>query len=160
MTQPPPASIVSRFGRVSTRILNVILAPIARRGWIGPWGLVEHVGRRSGRHYETPVAMLDAGDRIVIPVPFGLGTQWVQNVLAAGGATLHRHGAHIAVTDVRTIQWPEVRPLVRQPLRAIVRLTRIRDMVSVRPVAPEGPVGSPSTPPTPPAPPAPEGPSA
>jgi deazaflavin-dependent oxidoreductase (nitroreductase family) len=139
MTPPPAASIVSRFGRVSTKLLNVVLAPIARRGWIGPWGLVEHVGRKSGKRYQTPVAMLEAGDRIVIPVPFGLGTQWVQNVLAAGGATLHRHGRDERVTDVRTIQWPEVKPLVRQPLRTIVRLTRIRDMVSVRPEGPEGP---------------------
>jgi deazaflavin-dependent oxidoreductase (nitroreductase family) len=136
MTKPPDASIVSRFGRVSTKILNVVLAPIARQGWIGPWGLVEHVGRKSGRHYQTPVAMLRAGERIVIPVPFGLGTQWVQNVLAAGGATLHWHGRDVPVTDVRAIQWPEVRPLVRQPLRTIVRLTRIRDMLSV---LPEGP---------------------
>jgi len=117
---------------VTTRFANIVLAPIARQGWIPVWGLVEHVGRKSGRRYQTPVAILRAGDRLVIPVPFGLGTQWVQNVLAAGQATLHWRGDRVPVVDARVVTWSEVRPLVRRSLGIIVRLTRIRDMVSVR----------------------------
>lgn len=133
MSGPPRSLVRSRVGRVLTRLANVILRPIAERGWIGPWAVLEHVGRRSGRRYRTPLAVLEAGDRFVIPVPFGLGTQWVQNVLAAGGATLHWHGKDVPVEDPRLVTWPDVQPLVRRPLRAIVWLTRVRDMVSVRP---------------------------
>ncbi|MBI3752077.1 MAG: nitroreductase family deazaflavin-dependent oxidoreductase [Chloroflexi bacterium] len=136
MAEPPRSLLRSRVGRLATRLGNVILRPIAERGWIGPWAVLEHVGRRTGRRYRTPLAVLQAGDRLVIPVPFGLGTQWVQNVLAAGGATLHWHGRELAVEDPRLVTWPEVRPLVRRPLRAIVWLTRVRDMVSVRPQDP------------------------
>jgi deazaflavin-dependent oxidoreductase (nitroreductase family) len=119
---------------VLTRLANVFLRPIAETGWIGPWGVIEHAGRRSGRHYRTPVAILEAGDRVLIPVPFGVGTQWVQNVLAAGGATLHWHHREIRVTDAKIVAWDEVRPLVRRPLRAIVWLTRVRDLVALQPV--------------------------
>jgi deazaflavin-dependent oxidoreductase (nitroreductase family) len=133
MSPLPTSPLRSRVGRVTTRLANVVLAPIALRGWIGPWGLVEHVGRKSGRHYKTPVAILRAGDRLVIPVPFGLGTQWVQNVLAAGEATLHWHGEEVRVGDARIVAWSDVRSLVGRSLGFIVRLTRIRDMVSVRP---------------------------
>lgn len=135
MSGPPRSLLRSRAGRVLTRLGNVILRPIAERGWIGPWAVLEHVGRRSGRRYRTPVAVLQAGDRLVIPVPFGLGTQWVQNVLAAGGATIHWRGRDLAVEDPRLVVWPDVRPLVARPLRAIVWLTRVRDLVSVRPAA-------------------------
>jgi len=135
MTQPQRSLLRSRVGRITTRIANVLLAPIAGQGWIGFWGLVEHVGRKSGRHYRTPVAILRAGDRLVIPVPFGLGTQWVQNVLAAGGATLHWQGRDVAVDDARIVPWSDIKPLVRRSLGVVVRLTRIRDMLSVRPVA-------------------------
>jgi len=134
--RPPPSLLRSRVARVLTRIANVVLAPIARQGWIGPWGIVEHTGRRSGRHYGTPVAILRAGDRLVIPVPFGLGTQWVQNVLAAGGATLRWHGRAVPVTDPRVVAWQDVKPLVRRSLGLIVRLTRVRDMISVLPAPP------------------------
>lgn len=135
MTTPPPSPLHSRLGRVLTRLGNVVLRPIAETGWIGPWGTIEHVGRRSGRHYRTPVAILVAGDRLLIPVPFGLGTQWVQNVLAGGGATLHWHGRDVTVTDPRIVAWPDVRSLVRRPLRVVVWLTRVRDLVAVRPGA-------------------------
>jgi deazaflavin-dependent oxidoreductase (nitroreductase family) len=134
MTQPPHPLLRSRIGRITTRLANVVLAPIARQGWIGAWGLIEHSGRRSGRRYQTPVAILQAGDRFVVPVPFGLGTQWVQNVLAAGGATLHWHGREVPVDDARIVAWTEVKPLVRRSLGFVVRLTRIKDMVSVRPM--------------------------
>jgi deazaflavin-dependent oxidoreductase (nitroreductase family) len=133
MTQPPRSLLRSRVGRAATRLANVVLAPIARRGWIGVWGLVEHVGRKSGRRYRTPVAILRVGDRLAIPVPFGLGTQWVQNVLAAAGATLHWQGREVPVDDARIVPWTEIKPLVAQPLAFVVRLTRIRDMLSVRP---------------------------
>jgi len=69
----------------------------------------------------------------VIPVPFGLGTEGVQNVLAAGEATLHWHGEEVRVGDARIVAWSDVRSLVGRSLGFIVRLTRIRDMVSVRP---------------------------
>lgn len=134
MDAPPRSLLRSRVGRVLTRLANLVLRPIAERGWIGPWAVLEHVGRRSGRHFRTPVAVLEAGDRLVIPVPFGVGTQWVQNVLAAGGATLRWHGRDLQVDDPRLVTWPDVRPLVRRSLRVVVWLTRVRDLVSVRPL--------------------------
>ena len=147
MSGPPRSLLRSRAGRVLTRLGNVILRPIAERGWIGPWAVLEHVGRRSGRRYRTPLAVLEAGDRLVIPVPFGIGTQWVQNVLAAGGATLHWRGRDLVVEDPRLVVWPDVRALVRRPLRAIVWLTRVRDLVSVRPRDQATAAGEPSGPP-------------
>src|SRR3954467_430895 len=73
-----------------------------------PTAVVEHVGRKSGRGYETPVvaAPLDGG--FVIALPYGQNTDWLKNVLAAGSATI-RFDAHRYVTvDPRVLGIDEV----------------------------------------------------
>jgi len=48
-------------------------------------GLVVHRGRRSGRVYDTPVLVFPADDGYVIALTYGPDTDWIRNVLAAGG---------------------------------------------------------------------------
>lgn len=64
--------------------------------------IIRHLGRRTGRPYETPVGVVPDGDAFLIVLPYGRGTQWLRNVLAAGEATL--------VTEGRTylVDRPEV----------------------------------------------------
>jgi len=50
--------------------------------------VVHHVGRRSGATYETPVVPVRTDDGFVIALPYGPTADWVQNVLAAGRATI------------------------------------------------------------------------
>ena len=57
--------------------------------------IIRHLGRRTGRPYETPVGVVADGDGFLIVLPYGRGTQWLRNVLAAGEATL--------VTEGRTV---------------------------------------------------------
>jgi len=64
--------------------------------------VVEHVGRTSGRPYETPVVATKIEDGYVIALPYGPNTDWLKNVLAAGRVTLRHGGA------VHELQSPEV----------------------------------------------------
>ena len=50
--------------------------------------VIEHVGRRSGRTYETPVDIVDTATGMLIALPYGARTDWLRNVLAAGSATV------------------------------------------------------------------------
>ena len=50
----------------------------------GEIGLLEHVGRRSGRVRRTPVHPVETPDGFRIIVPLGKASQWARNVLAAG----------------------------------------------------------------------------
>jgi deazaflavin-dependent oxidoreductase (nitroreductase family) len=59
--------------------------------------VIHHVGRRSGQEYRTPVGPFPTADGYVVALPYGPGTDWVQNVLAAGSATLVHEGETIAV---------------------------------------------------------------
>ena len=49
--------------------------------------LVRHVGRRSGRSYQTPVMAVAHGDDLLIALPYGEGPTSC-NVLASGTVSL------------------------------------------------------------------------
>lgn len=57
--------------------------------------VIRHVGRRSGATYETPVGAEPTDAGFVVALPYGARPDWVQNVMAAGSATLvHDGGTH------------------------------------------------------------------
>ena len=49
--------------------------------------VIEHVGRKSGRTYETPVDIIETATGLLIALPYGARADWMRNVLAAGAAT-------------------------------------------------------------------------
>jgi deazaflavin-dependent oxidoreductase (nitroreductase family) len=55
-------------------------------------GIVRHVGRVSGRAYETPVSPVPTDDGFAIALVYGNRTSWLRNVLASGRATLVTEG--------------------------------------------------------------------
>src|SRR3954452_20975620 len=82
--------------------------------------VVSHVGRRSGRTYRAPVNLFRRGDDYVIALTYGAGSQWVRNVLAAGGADVETRGRHLPLVDPKLVRDPArsfVPELVLIPLR-------------------------------------------
>jgi deazaflavin-dependent oxidoreductase (nitroreductase family) len=55
--------------------------------------VIRHVGRTSGRPYETPVGAFVTDDGFVIALPYGPDPDWLKNVMAAGTATLVHEGS-------------------------------------------------------------------
>ena len=84
---------VRRFNRAITnpRVLRSAGSPG------GQASVIRHVGRASGRAYETPVGPFTVGDDFVIALPYGLRADWVRNVLASGSATLVHEGRTVPV---------------------------------------------------------------
>ncbi|MWC00019.1 nitroreductase family deazaflavin-dependent oxidoreductase [Agromyces seonyuensis] len=101
-------------------------APVARalagRRWMPLWAVIRHHGRKSGTAYETPIAVVPTTDRsiVMIGLPWGTGTNWARNVLAADGATLHWKGRDVALTHPRVIDAAEAKRLARGPVRALI----------------------------------------
>ena len=52
---------------------------------------LEHVGRKSGTTFFTPVHPTIRGEEVLIPAPLGVGSQWARNILEAGRARLQFH---------------------------------------------------------------------
>ncbi|HEY6310258.1 MAG TPA: nitroreductase family deazaflavin-dependent oxidoreductase [Streptosporangiaceae bacterium] len=66
---------------------------------------VRHVGRRSGRTYETPVIAVQHEDSFLIALPYGQRTDWLKNVLHSGSATV------VAKGHTYEVDRPEVIPM-------------------------------------------------
>ncbi len=59
--------------------------------------VIHHIGRKSGRTYETPVDTIAATTGFLIALPYGSRADWVRNVLAAGSATVTTRGERVDV---------------------------------------------------------------
>jgi deazaflavin-dependent oxidoreductase (nitroreductase family) len=69
--------------RLLKHTLNPVTERVARSGH-GPFSLVRHVGRRTGRVYETPIILASVDDGFVAELTYGTDVSWYKNVLAAG----------------------------------------------------------------------------
>lgn len=98
---------VARFNR---RVTNPLALKYGR--WSPLNGTLEHVGRKSGKRYETPLNIFDTADGYVVPIGYGLQSHWVQNVLAGGPAAVHKHGKTVPVADARIVSKAEAEKLV------------------------------------------------
>jgi deazaflavin-dependent oxidoreductase (nitroreductase family) len=110
----PAGRRLARFNRIVT---NRILGPLAH--YMPGMGVIVHTGRTSGRQYRTPVLVFQRGDRYIIALTYGPETDWVRNVLAAGGCTLETRGRTVRLTRPRLFHDDDRRlmpPLVRQVL--------------------------------------------
>jgi deazaflavin-dependent oxidoreductase (nitroreductase family) len=67
--------------------------------------VIRHRGRTSGRPYETPVGVVAADDGFLVALVYGSRTNWVQNVLASGSATIVHEG------QVYGVDQPELVPM-------------------------------------------------
>jgi deazaflavin-dependent oxidoreductase (nitroreductase family) len=67
------------------------------------WGVLHHVGRRSGAAYDTPIDAQLTPEGAVVPLVYGASVDWCRNVLAAGGCTLTVAGDDLAFTAPRVV---------------------------------------------------------
>src|SRR5258706_3120568 len=65
--------------------------------------VVRHVGRTSGKSYETPVHAVVTDDGFAIALPYGSGSDWVKNVLARRTAAIVYGGPAGPVDDSKNV---------------------------------------------------------
>lgn len=57
----------------------------------GPFALLRHVGRKSGKTYEIPIMVWRVKDGFVIALTYGRNVDWLHNLQAAEEGTLRWH---------------------------------------------------------------------
>jgi deazaflavin-dependent oxidoreductase (nitroreductase family) len=87
--------VIQGVRRLSTVTNRIVMRSAGSAG--SPNSVVAHVGRRSGRDYRTPVVTARTDDGFAIALPYGPDTDWLKNVLAAGGAVVRVDGEEHAV---------------------------------------------------------------
>lgn len=89
MTGPPAGA--KHFNRVALLL--------AGRRFVPVWAALGHRGRRSGRQYVVPIAVIPTDTSFLIALPWGPRTDWVRNVRAAGGCTVRWRGHDYACSE-------------------------------------------------------------
>lgn len=130
---PAVVDRVRRFNRAVTnpRVLRSAGEPGASAS------VMRHVGRVSGRSYETPVGPFAVGDAFVIALPYGPGADWVRNVMANGSATLVHEGRTVPLHEPEVVSVAEVIADLPSSEQRTLRLFGVDECLRVRP-APVG----------------------
>ena len=106
--------------------------------WLPGFGLITHIGRKSGRTFQTPVNVFRTPGGFMIALTYGPNSQWVQNVLAAGQAELVTRRTHYHLSTPTVVHDPSRRnfPLI---VRIALRILGATDLLSVSASEPAGP---------------------
>ncbi len=103
MVEMGKARRIARFNRAVTNRVQGTWAWL-----VPPWAVILHRGRRTGRRYRTPVIAFRHGAQLVVGLPYGENTDWVRNLLAAGGGRVVRGGRERALSDPHVVDRDEL----------------------------------------------------
>jgi deazaflavin-dependent oxidoreductase (nitroreductase family) len=122
-----PRWLVDPARQVGKYLVNPLVLTFAGR--LGPYAVVRHVGRRSGRAYSTPVWAASLGDDFVVALIIGTEADWFRNVRATGHCTLQLRGISYAVTAPEVIDQAAALHAFPVPIRLVGRLLRMRQFL-------------------------------
>jgi deazaflavin-dependent oxidoreductase (nitroreductase family) len=93
---------VARFNKYVTNPVQRIWA-----GYAPTFGILEHVGRKSGKQFKTPLTVFSTDEGVAILLTYGPNRDWLKNITAANGGRMRRYGRTFAVTDPRVMSKAE-----------------------------------------------------
>ncbi|KAY38112.1 nitroreductase family deazaflavin-dependent oxidoreductase [Mycobacterium tuberculosis] len=110
---------LARFNRYVTNPIQRLWA-----GWLPAFAILEHVGRRSGKPYRTPLnvfsADVDGRAGVAILLTYGPNRDWLKNITAAGGGRMRRYGKTFGVANPRRLTKAEAAPYVSSRWRPVL----------------------------------------
>ena len=117
------------------RLFTRVMRPLALRS-AGKQGsstsVVRHVGRRSGRTYQTPVIAARRDDTFLIALPYGQRTEWLKNVLDKGSAAIVTNGHTYEVDQPEVIPMAEATVYFRPREQRMHRQFHVDSALQVR----------------------------
>jgi deazaflavin-dependent oxidoreductase (nitroreductase family) len=123
-------SIRRRLARFNRVFANRLLGPTLPA--LPGFGAVLHRGRRSGRPYRTPVMVFRSGELYVLALPYGADSDWVKNVLAAGGCDLRTRGRSVRLVEPR-VEENDTRSAVPSVVRWALERLGTTDFMVLKP---------------------------
>jgi deazaflavin-dependent oxidoreductase (nitroreductase family) len=98
--------------------------------WLPGFGIITHVGRKSGRVYRTPVNVFRAPNGFLVALTYGRESEWVKNVLAADGCQLETRGVRHELTAPTIVHDP-TRRRFPFPVRVILEFVGANDFMQL-----------------------------
>src|SRR5512135_499580 len=119
---------------VNRQVTNHLTGAAATR--LPGFGVITHTGRRSGRVYRTPVNVFTAADGYVVALTYGADSDWVKNVLAAGGCELEHRGRREQLDAPRLVH-DQTRRQVPALVRPVLGVLHVADFLTLHPASAE-----------------------
>jgi deazaflavin-dependent oxidoreductase (nitroreductase family) len=128
-----------RFSKRFRTLLKHTLNPLTLRltlAGLGPFTIVRHVGRRSGKQYATPLLLAPIAGGFVAELTYGPNVDWFQNVKAAGHCTIVRGGKEIAIDRIEPMDSDAGMQAFPLPARIALRILQRRCYIRMYAAAP------------------------
>jgi deazaflavin-dependent oxidoreductase (nitroreductase family) len=107
------------LAKINIAFTNRITGPFA--GWMPGFGILMHVGRKSGKVYRTPVNVFRVPNGFIIALTYSSQSEWVKNVLAAGGCKLKTRGRKYQLCSPNIVRDP-TRRRFPFPVRIVLKV--------------------------------------
>jgi deazaflavin-dependent oxidoreductase (nitroreductase family) len=107
------------LARINIAFTNRITSLFA--GWLPAFGILSHVGRKSGKIYRTPVNVFRAPSEFIIALTYSSQCEWVKNVLAADSCELKTVGRKYRLVAPKVVR-DTTRRRFPLPVRLILTL--------------------------------------
>jgi deazaflavin-dependent oxidoreductase (nitroreductase family) len=123
------------LAKINIAVTNRITGLFA--GWLPGFGILTHVGRKSGKVYRTPVNVFRTSNGFIIALTYSSQSEWVKNVLAAGGCELKTRGKKYHLSAPKVVHDPTRRrfPI---PVRIVLRVIGANDFMRLSTFEPRG----------------------
>ena len=121
-------TVMTRLRPFTTNIFNPIFRRIA--AWVPGFGILEYLGRKSGRTYRIPVMRFRRGSEFVLCLVFPPRLRAVRQRVAAGGARIRIRRQTTRLADPKVVVDPNRRLLPRyaRPLMSALRVKEFMTM--------------------------------
>src|SRR5438309_6325481 len=116
------------LARFNLAVTNKITSRLA--GWLPGFGIITHVGRKSGKVYRTPITVFRVPNGFAIALTYGRESEWVKNVLAAGGCELQTRGRHYHLSGPTIVHDP-TRKQFPLPVRIVLGIVGANDFMQL-----------------------------
>jgi deazaflavin-dependent oxidoreductase (nitroreductase family) len=90
------------LAKINIAVTNRITGLFA--GWLPGFGILTHVGRKSGKVYRTPVNVFRAQNGFIVALTYSRQSEWVKNVVAAGSCELKTVGREYRLVAPRVVR--------------------------------------------------------
>jgi deazaflavin-dependent oxidoreductase (nitroreductase family) len=107
------------LARINIAFTNRITGLFA--GWLPGFGILTHVGRKSGKVYRTPINVFRASNGFIVALTYSSQSEWVKNVLAACGCELKTRGKKYQLSAPKVVR-DATRCRFAIPVRLVLRV--------------------------------------
>ena len=97
----------------------------------GKWDVINHVGRTSGETHRTPLDAAEVDGTFIFIVVYGSKSDWVQNILLSGWATLETAEEVVDLVEPRLIPGETARTMIGDQVTLPPRILNVNEYLQM-----------------------------